>query len=178
MPTQQSSTLPLGAGAREHTANCRRKSVCTQSICFTGTKVHILTQKAADAHLAQMREHRKQQSEAIISGESELARLRLENTQLEGQAAKMGYVETLLAQATSLYSVYSVYSVLYSVLYSGCGAAGAGDLSDSYKRTCFASTKVHILTAVGCSCWVPKIGNVFALWCVIICTFVPVKQVN
>ena len=76
-----------------------------------------------------MREHRKQQSEAIISGESELARLRLENTQLEGQAAKMGYVETLLAQATSLYSVYSVYSVLYSVLYSGCGAAGAGDLS-------------------------------------------------
>jgi hypothetical protein len=79
-----------------------------------------------------MREHRKQQSEAITSGESELARLRLENTQLEGQAAKMGYVETLLAQATSLYSlysVYSVYSVLYSVIYSGCGAAGAGDLS-------------------------------------------------
>ena len=49
-----------------------------------------------------MREHRKQQSEAIKSGETELARLRLENTQLEGQAAKMDYVETLLAQATSL----------------------------------------------------------------------------
>jgi hypothetical protein len=71
-----------------------------------------------------MREHRKQQAEAIKSGETELARLRLENTQLEGQAAKMDYVETLLAQATSLWRY-------------------------AYQCSCFASTNVRILTALG-----------------------------